>query len=91
MGAGLSLTDPLVSPLYGSVSGLPSTTVYEGSDSALAPDGLVLQQEAQAQRAVFTFVLASGEMEDRVICPFGNETQYTLQIYQELGLAATGT
>jgi triacylglycerol lipase len=88
---GLALTDPLVSPLYGSLDGLPPTTVYSGSLSLLAPDALVLQQEAQAEHAPFTFVNASGEIEDWVIYPFGDGTRYQDQIYQELGLTDTSS
>jgi triacylglycerol lipase len=88
---GLALTDPLVSPLYGSLAGLPPTTVYSGSLSMLAPDALALQQEAQDEGAPFTFVNASGEIEDWVIYPFGDGTRYQGQIYQELGLTDTSS
>jgi triacylglycerol lipase len=87
----LALTDPLVSPLYGSLAGLPPTTVYSGSLSMLAPDALALQQEAQDEGAPFTFVNASGEIEDWVIYPFGDGTRYQGQIYQELGLTDTSS
>ena len=36
----------MVSPLYGSLNGLPPTYVYEGSMDSLAPDVLVLQHNA---------------------------------------------
>ena len=47
----LAVNDPEVSPLYGSLSGLPPTYVYSGSMDLLAPDVLVLQQEAVAAGA----------------------------------------
>ncbi len=54
----LDLTDPLVSPLFGSLAGLPPTAVYSGSLEILAPDGLVLQDKALATPgADFTFIL----------------------------------
>ena len=81
----LSVTNPEVSPLYGSLSGLPPTTVYSGSLDSLAPDVLVLQQEAVAQGAPISFVLANGEIHDWIIfTPDGS--QYWPQIDQELGV-----
>jgi triacylglycerol lipase len=80
----LSVTNPEVSPLYGSLSGLPPTTVYSGSLDSLAPDVLVLQQEAATQGAPFSFVLANGQIHDWIILsPDG--PQYWPQIDQELG------
>ena len=63
----LSETDFMVSPLYGSLKDLPPTYVYSGSLDSLAPDTLVLQQDAVAQHAPFSFVLASGEMHDWIL------------------------
>jgi acetyl esterase/lipase len=84
---GLPLTDPLVSPLYGSFDGLPPTTVYSGSLSLLAPDALVLQQKAQAQGAPFSFTFARGEMEDWIIFFFLPDAQRELPgVYRGLGL-----
>jgi triacylglycerol lipase len=76
--------DPLVSPLYGSLKGLPPTYVYSGSLDSLAPDALVLDQEAATQGAPISFVLASGEIHDWVLLsPDG--FKYWPQIDQELG------
>ena len=81
----LSLTNPMVSPLFGSLNGLPPTTVYSGSLDSLAPDVLVLQQEAATAGAPFNFVLANGEIHDWIILtPDG--PQYWPQIDQELGI-----
>jgi triacylglycerol lipase len=81
----LPVSDPMVSPLNGSLSGLPPTTVYSGSLDILAPDVLVLQQEAVSQSAPFNFVLANGEIHDWIILtPDG--PQYWGQIDQELGV-----
>jgi triacylglycerol lipase len=81
---GLSETNPLVSPLYGSLKGLPPTYVYSGSLDSAAPDALVLQQEAVSQAAPISFVLASGEIHDwAFISPDG--VRYWPQIHQELG------
>ncbi|MGO9384270.1 MAG: PPE family protein [Mycobacterium sp.] len=75
----------LVSPLDGSLSGLPRTYVYSGSLDSLAPDVLVLQQEAATQGAPISFVLANGEIHDWVLLtPDG--FQYWPQIDQELGI-----
>jgi triacylglycerol lipase len=42
----LDPTDPLVSPLYGSLVGLPPTALYAGSRDVLSPDVLILQYKA---------------------------------------------
>jgi triacylglycerol lipase len=74
-----------VSPLNGSLKGLPPTTVYAGSQDIAAPDVLVLQQEAVAQGAPISFVLANGETHDWIlITPDG--LHYWPQIDQELGI-----
>ena len=73
-----------VSPLYGSLKGLPPTYVYSGSLDPVAPDVLVLQQEAASQGAPISFVLANGGIHDSIlITPDG--FQYWPQIDQELG------
>jgi triacylglycerol lipase len=84
----LDLTDPLVSPLYGSLAGLPPTAVYFGSLEIFAPDGLVLQDKALATPgADFTFILRKGELHDWPTVPILPETQAVLpDIYQQLGL-----
>ena len=83
---GLSETNPLVSPLYGSLKGLPPTTVYSGSLEILAPDTLVLAQEAATQGAPISFVLRAGEFHDwPLLQPFAS-AGYRPQIYQELGI-----
>ena len=80
----LALTDPLVSPLYGSLDGLPPTYVYAGALDPVAPDVLVLQQEAVSQSAPISFVLASGAFHDWVLLSPGG-VRYWAQIEQELG------
>ena len=81
----LPVSDPMVSPLNGSLSGLPTTYVYSGNLDILSPDVLVLQQEAVAAGAPFSFVLANGEIHDWILLtPDG--FQYWPQIDQELGI-----
>ena len=58
----LDPTDQLVSPLYGSLAGLPPTAIYSGNLDVLAPDVLVLQDNALAEDADFTFILRNGEI-----------------------------
>ena len=82
----LPLTNPLVSPIDGSLEGLPSTYVYSGSDELLAPDVLVLEKDAIAQDAPISFILRSGEMHDWALTPLLDGAQVQPQIYQELGL-----
>ena len=82
---GLPDNDPLVSPLYGSLKGLPPTYVYSGSLDSLGPDVVLLDQEAATQGAPISFVLHSGEIHDWVLLsPDG--FRYLPQIYQELGI-----
>ena len=52
----LSVTNPLVSPLYGSLSGLPPTYVYSGSLDPLEASAFALQQAAVAHAAPMSFV-----------------------------------
>jgi acetyl esterase/lipase len=86
----LDLTDPLVSPLYGSLAGLPPTAVYAGSLDIVAPDVLVLQDKALATPgADFTFILRNGEPHDWAAAPILPETQAVLpDIYQQLGIGS---
>jgi acetyl esterase/lipase len=86
----LDLTDPLVSPLFGSLAGLPPTAVYFGNLDILAPDGLVLQDNALATPgADFTFILRKGEIHIWAVNTILPETQAVLpDIYQQLGIGS---
>jgi triacylglycerol lipase len=78
-------TNYMVSPLYGSLKGLPPTYVYAGSLDSLTPDAILLQQNAAIAGAPFSFVFANGEFHDWVyLTPDGFEL--LPQIYQELRL-----
>lgn len=84
----VELTDPLVSPLYGSLEGLPPTWVYAGSLELLAPDVLRLHDKALAQGADFTFILRRGEIHDWAgpgsLMPFTAGAAIRPQIRQQL-------
>jgi triacylglycerol lipase len=81
----LPVNDYEVSPLNGPLKGLPPTTVYAGTQDIVAPDVLALQQEAVAQGAPISFVLATGESHDwAFITP--DALYYWPQIKQELGI-----
>jgi triacylglycerol lipase len=83
----LPVTDPMVSPLYGSLAGLPPTFSYSGSLDILAPDELRLQALAVAQHAPISFVWANGQIHDWVLLtPDG--LRYWPEINQQLGIAA---
>jgi YVTN family beta-propeller protein/VCBS repeat-containing protein len=86
----LDPTDPLVSPLYGSLAGLRPTAVYFGSVEIFAPDGLVLQDKALATPgADFTFILRNGELHIWAVNTILPETQAVLpDIYQQLGIGS---
>ncbi|WP_310784511.1 PE domain-containing protein [Mycobacterium sp. Z3061] len=81
----LALTDPLVSPLYGSLQGLPPTYVYAGSLDVVAPDAFVLAQKAVTESAPISFVMASGGFHDWILLSPGG-VRYWRQIEQELGI-----
>jgi triacylglycerol lipase len=80
----LSVTNPEVSPLYGSLSGLPPTYVYSGSLDSLSAEAFVLQQAAVAQGAPISFVLGHGQIHDWVLLTPGG-LRYWPQIDQQLG------
>jgi triacylglycerol lipase len=75
----------MVSPLFGSLNGIPPTYVYEGSMDSLAPDVLVLQHNAALTGAPISFTLAKGEIHDWVILTVDGP-QYWPQIDRELGI-----
>jgi triacylglycerol lipase len=83
---GLSVTNPLVSPLFGSLSGLPPTYVYSGSLDPLEASAFALQQAAVANEIPMSFVFAPGGIHDWILLtprgPF-----YWGQIDQQLGIA----
>ena len=83
----LSVTNPAVSPLYGSMTGLPPTYVYSGNLDILAPDVFRLQDAARAANAPINFVLANGQIHDWIILTIDGP-RYWQQINQELGIAA---
>ena len=84
----LDLTDPLVSPLFGSLAGLPPTAVYYGNLEIPAPDGLVLQDKALATPgADLTFILRKGELHGWPGLFWLPEAQAVLpDIYRQLGV-----
>jgi triacylglycerol lipase len=81
----LPVTNYEVSPLYGSLTGLPPTYVYSGSFDSLYNETLALQQAALADGAPMGFVLAQGQVHDWILLtPTG--PRFWAQIDQELGL-----
>jgi triacylglycerol lipase len=61
--------DPLASPLYGSLDGLPPTRVFSGSRDVLYPDVEVLQQKAGECGAPMDFDLRRGLMHNWAMLP----------------------
>ncbi|OBK13632.1 PE domain-containing protein [Mycobacterium asiaticum] len=84
---GLPIDNPWVSPINGSLAGLPPTTVYTGNLDILSPDALVLKAKAAIANAPFNFVLANGQIHDWLILTLDGPG-YWHQINQELGIAA---
>ncbi|MFV0494609.1 PE domain-containing protein [Mycobacterium sp.] len=85
--SGLSLNDPLVSPLFGSLAGLPPTYVYSGSWDRLAQQAAVLEQAARVQGAPMSFVLANHQIHDWVLITLDG-LRYWPQIDAQLGIIA---
>jgi acetyl esterase/lipase len=83
---GLDLTDPLVSPIYGSLDGLPPTWVYAGSSEVLGPDVLRLQDMAIEQGADFGFTLRRGQIHDWALPLLPDGQAVKPDIYEQLGL-----
>jgi triacylglycerol lipase len=82
----LDPTDPIVSPLFGSLDGLPPTTVFSGSQDMLAADALRLRDRVIADGLTdVTFVLRKGLVHDWPIFPFLPEAHSIRpQIYSAL-------
>jgi len=86
-GDNLPITNPMVSPLFGSLAGIPRTYVYSGGLDPLVISAFALQQAAVSQGAPISFVLDPFEFHDWILLsPFG--WPYWPQINQELGIAA---
>jgi len=82
----LDPADPLVSPIYGSLSGLPTTTVYTSSRDLLTQQALRLRDKATAEGVDFTFVLRQGQFHDWTIFALPDSYRERPGIYQALGL-----
>ncbi len=84
----LDLTDPLASPLYGSLAGLPPTAVYSGSLDLLSPQVLRLRERALTENADMTFVLREGLVHDWAAVPLllPEALEVRPDIYQQLGI-----
>lgn len=67
----LDPADPLASPLYGSLAGLPPTTVFSGSLDLLTPDSLRLRERTLTEGLTnFTFNFRNGLIHDWPIFAF---------------------
>jgi triacylglycerol lipase len=84
----LDFNDPLVSPLYGSMEGLPPTVVYAGTVDVVYPDVLVLQDKASATPgADFTFIIGEGQLHAWPMLAILPEARAAVRdIYGQLGL-----
>jgi triacylglycerol lipase len=81
---GLDPAHPLVSPLFGSLEGLPSTAVYSGSLDVLCVDAIRLRANAIAAGADMDFVLRKGLIHDWAISPLPEAVAVRPHIYQQL-------
>ncbi|OBA96291.1 hypothetical protein A5662_18100 [Mycobacteriaceae bacterium 1482268.1] len=70
--------DPFVSPLYGSLDGLPPTVVYSGSLDVLFPDVLALQRRARQAGSPMTFDLRDGRIHNWAMLPLTRDGREVL-------------
>ena len=84
----LSTQSPLVSPLYGSLEGLPPTVVYSSSLDLLTIDALRLRDRVIADDIPnVTFRLRNGELHDWVIyAPLPDAQAERKDLYGDLGI-----
>ncbi|NTY59653.1 alpha/beta hydrolase [Mycolicibacterium sphagni] len=83
----LDPSDPVVSPIFGSLAGLPTTTVYSSSHDLLTQQALRLRDKAIATGADFTFVLREGQFHDwTIFAPLPDAYRERSGIYAALGL-----
>ncbi|WP_068269980.1 alpha/beta hydrolase [Aldersonia kunmingensis] len=82
----LDTRDALVSPLYGSLDGLPPTAVYSTSRDLLTVDTLRLRDRVLAEgRSNFTFRLRNGLMHDHAIyAPLPDAQADRANLYHDL-------
>jgi triacylglycerol lipase len=77
--------DPMVSPLYGPLAGLPPTFVYSGSRDILHPDILALRDRAkQTGSCDMAFELRTGLIHDWALPTLPDGWAVRRQIYEEL-------
>lgn len=82
--SGLELTDPLVSPLFGSLDRLPSTAVYSGSLDVLRVDAIRLRARAIGAGTDMAFELRNGLIHDWAISPIPESVAVRPRIYRQL-------
>jgi triacylglycerol lipase len=80
----LDPSDPLVSPINGSLTGLPPTFVYSGSLDILSVDTLRLRDKAISEDADFDFVLRKNLLHDWPILPLPEGFAVQKQVFGEL-------
>jgi triacylglycerol lipase len=87
----LGTQDPLVSPLFGSLDGLPPTVVYSSSRDLLTVDTLRLRDRVLAEHIPnVTFRLRKGELHDFVIyAPLPDAQAERMNLYNDLDLLGT--
>ena len=87
-------TDPMVSPVYGSMAGLPPTAVYCGNMDLLAADVVRLEEESRSKGVGdFTFILRNGAVHDWAMggaLGTGEAAAVQSDIYRQLGLGEFG-
>ncbi len=77
----LSLTDPMVSPIYGSFDDLGELFVVAGTDEILYPDVLRLQERIKrSQGTTMRLEIVEGMMHDFVVYPLRESLPYVDQI-----------
>jgi triacylglycerol lipase len=81
---GLDPAHPLVSPLFGSLAGLPTTAVYSGSLDVLCVDAIRLRANAIAEGVDMSFVLRRGLIHDWALSPLPEAVEVRPDIHRQL-------
>jgi len=77
-----SMTDPLVSPLYANLSGLPPTDLFLGEDDMLTPDGLALASVMERAGVEVREHVTAGAFHDFMAVTFTPEAKAVYQMIE---------
>jgi monoterpene epsilon-lactone hydrolase len=70
--------DPVVSPLYADLTGLPPATIFQGDRDLFLPDVMLLDQRIRESGGISSLVVARGGFHVYVGAPWVPEAKYAL-------------